>query len=228
MRRLRAAYEEATGPLRRTLSGREGVAMLIALFVVTVMTMTVVDFAFSVQVDANVAANGSDDLRAFYLARSAQRAGALLLQVGDPTADRDHRFDPWANPTELVLLQLENRGLIHIPQGRVYLGPVDESCSPAVLSTALAATTGSGLQDIIVDENRKLSVGNLVKNRGQANEAADFMTLLMLRNLFANYVDAQIETLSDVYGRIEPDDMAETMVSALVDWVDSDAYARPY
>ena len=76
----RGAGRAFFGVYRRALRGERGVALLLALMVVTIMTLTVVDFAYVVQIDSNVAANNSDDLRAFYLARSAVRAGLVILQ----------------------------------------------------------------------------------------------------------------------------------------------------
>ena len=56
-----------------------GVAMLLVVTSIAIMTAVAVDFQFNASVDLQLAANARDELRAEYLARSAINVGRLVL-----------------------------------------------------------------------------------------------------------------------------------------------------
>ncbi len=66
---------------RRTERGRgaRGVALILVLSVIAILTAVGVDFSYSSRVDLRLAENARDELRAYYLARSAVAASRLLL-----------------------------------------------------------------------------------------------------------------------------------------------------
>ncbi|MCA9773976.1 MAG: hypothetical protein KC466_16270, partial [Myxococcales bacterium] len=207
-------------PIGRALRAREGVALLLALFVVVIMTLTVVDFAYFTQIDANVAANNSDELRAFYLARSAVRAGRVILSVaslvgeaaGGPTVS-DSRLSLWAS-TELIAYQQLNQQLMRVADGRAILGRMDERCAP------LWNAVTEDFEGPIVDEDRKVALGNLVQGQGTPAERVDFMTYELARNLLDNWL---IETDAEA-GSLPSGINGATLASALVDWMDTDTF----
>lgn len=207
-------------PIGRALRGRDGVALLVALFVVVIMTLTVVDFAYVTQIDANVAANNSDDLRAFYLARSAVRAGLVILGVDSLVADTggvptvaDSRLSVWASQ-ELIAYQQINQQLMRVADGRAILGRMDERCAP------VWPAEGEDFEGPIVDEDRKVSLGNLVQGQGTQSEKVDFMTYQLARNLLDNWLVKADEEA----GALPSGITGGTLASALVDWMDTDEF----
>jgi general secretion pathway protein K len=65
--------------ISRNPRGGRGVALLMVLTAVAVLTAVSVDFAYNTRVDASLAVNARDGLRAEYLARSALAFGRLVL-----------------------------------------------------------------------------------------------------------------------------------------------------
>lgn len=65
--------------ISRNARGGRGVALLMVLTAVAVLTAVSVDFAYNTRVDASLAINARDSLRAEYMARSALNLGRLVL-----------------------------------------------------------------------------------------------------------------------------------------------------
>jgi len=76
--------------------GRRGIALVIVLMVVTILTVLVLEFHLSTRVDLRISANIADDLRAFYLAKSGVNvAGQYLLEDAEDN-NVDHLGEDWA------------------------------------------------------------------------------------------------------------------------------------
>lgn len=75
--RLFSDRARGTGTLGKR--GKRGMALLMVVTMVAVLTSVVVEFAYSTHVDLRLAANARDSLRAEYLARSATTFARLVL-----------------------------------------------------------------------------------------------------------------------------------------------------
>ncbi len=89
--------------VRAKLKNERGVALLAVLMGIALMTLIVVDFAMSAGLGFVSAANQANELRSYYLARSAINVGlALLAQDTRLDAQSQTPFDslqdPWAVP----------------------------------------------------------------------------------------------------------------------------------
>jgi general secretion pathway protein K len=81
-----------------------GIALLITLLVVSLLTILVVDFTYSTEVEAHLTRNALSSLQARYLARAGLALGEILLNLdatekakgGRPNVDT--LSDPWAQP----------------------------------------------------------------------------------------------------------------------------------
>lgn len=71
-----------TSGARRVRHGRRqrGVALIIAVVSITLLTVVATDFAYNQRVDLQLAANQRDEARAYYMARSGVSLGRLLLR----------------------------------------------------------------------------------------------------------------------------------------------------
>jgi general secretion pathway protein K len=67
-------------PRRRFKPDERGVAMLMAVVAITVLTIVATEFAFNSRVDLQMATNERDEVRAYYMARSGVGMARLLLK----------------------------------------------------------------------------------------------------------------------------------------------------
>jgi general secretion pathway protein K len=85
---------------RRADRPREsGVALLVVLLAISLLTIVVVEFTYSAQVETHLALGGRNSLQAYYLARSGVNvAEAILARDVLLTGDVDSEHDIWAQP----------------------------------------------------------------------------------------------------------------------------------
>ncbi|RKG99855.1 type II secretion system protein GspK [Corallococcus carmarthensis] len=67
-------------PAERKHRRSRGVALIIALVSITLLTVVATEFAYNSRVDLQLAANQRDEVRAYYMARSGLSLGRLLLR----------------------------------------------------------------------------------------------------------------------------------------------------
>ncbi len=135
---------------KRGRSSQRGVALLATMMAVSLMTILIIDFTNSTSIAYRSAANQANQLRAYYLARSAVQVGIALL------AD-DVRKSALSNTPRVDSFQ----SLWALP-----LPPLPVGGGWANLS--------------IIDEGRKLNINQLVGPNGQINQPfADTLTRLL-------------------------------------------------
>jgi general secretion pathway protein K len=83
-------------PRRR--GGERGIALLVVLLTITLLTIVVVEFTQSAQVETHVALSARNALEAFYLARSGVNVGEALLVQDARMNHNDSEEDIWARP----------------------------------------------------------------------------------------------------------------------------------
>jgi general secretion pathway protein K len=83
-------------------AGQSGVALLVVLLAITLLTVVVLEFTDSSQVETHLALGGRNALQAYYLARSGVNAAEDILVLDAATdqngADTDGENDIWARP----------------------------------------------------------------------------------------------------------------------------------
>ncbi len=85
--------------MNENLSRQKGVALVTTLLAVTLLTIAVVEFAYSSQVDYHLAHNALRALQANYLARSGVNLAILVLKKdGGSASGIDSLRDDWAHP----------------------------------------------------------------------------------------------------------------------------------
>lgn len=80
--------------LRRPVTRRRGAGIALIMVAVTTAVLGAVigDFAYNARVDLEAAANGRDELRAEYLARSGIQLARLLIKIQQSVLDRNRQF----------------------------------------------------------------------------------------------------------------------------------------
>jgi type II secretory pathway component PulK len=74
--------------LQRPVSREKGVALIVVACTIAVLTAVLGDFSYNARVDLEAAANGRDQLRAEYLARSGIQLARLLIKVQQSVLDQ--------------------------------------------------------------------------------------------------------------------------------------------
>ena len=113
------------------VKGEKGIALVIALFVITVLCVMVVEFTYLTRVDITMAANIRDENRALYVAKAGVHAALVVLKNDDN--DYDALTDDW---NKLAMI----------------------TQSPLAYSEYLGE---GGITVSIIDENRKINVNNI-------------------------------------------------------------------
>ena len=108
--------QSAGFPLRND----RGVALILCLLVIALLTLVVIDFAYQVRVDAALAQNAMDDVQAQYAAKSGVNHGLAVLRNDlledlanfPPGETLDSIEEPWAQP--IPMLPIGDNGLVHV------------------------------------------------------------------------------------------------------------------
>jgi general secretion pathway protein K len=183
----------------RRRNGREGVALMLVLLFVVLLTVLVVEFAYDTQVDASLASNQDSRFEATLAAKSAiAHAMSLLAEDVDP--------ELIAQQQELVGIDPANpQGGANDPQydvGRVDLGSGETWAIGAPFEPQNEATRRA----TVSDEYGKINLNALVFPSPDGDEMVRNEPLIAsLRVLLSN--------------RIENEDAAP-LVDAIIDWVD--------
>lgn len=82
--------------MRDLLGNERGVALVLALLAVVMITAIVLEFDFRTRLDMRGAANFRDDTQAYLLADSAVKLARVLLVDEDKNKNVDHMDDSWA------------------------------------------------------------------------------------------------------------------------------------
>ena len=187
---------------RSALRRHRGVALIMAIVVVSLLTLIVVEFAYEMQVDAALANNSLLDLQADYAARSAVSFAKALLRdsivskgqisPNDPTGSGSDSFlDEWAQWTPLY---------------QAYSGQIPE---PLEVGDAKVYMQ-------IVDEDSKINVNRLVN----VDAGMPPPTSLDMQTPLDQQVLGHITELYMVFG-IDP-----LLIEMLADWIDPDEMPR--
>ncbi|MEW6441487.1 MAG: hypothetical protein AB1640_11180 [bacterium] len=208
--------------------GREsGMALLIVIFIVTLLTAMIVSFADTTQKHLKVTVNYKNRLQAYWTAQSGMQMAAQLLTLSAQQGGGHHGLDNacWHSESpcyqELVLPRL----LVPLPGSNSFMEPA---------LSATTATTGQIEASTIsrcpiVDENRKLSLYDLFTT--QKTDADTFHRLVYLLEYLLTEEDLlppeeRTQSAESVVQTSSPQrislDEAERLAGYLVDWVDTE------
>jgi type II secretory pathway component PulK len=156
------------------MANERGIALVITLLVVSLLTIIVVEFTYSAEVDAHMARNALNALQASILARSGVNLGeAFLLHDDDPNVDS--YLEDWGNLDEInsQLILPDNMWL------RVQI--IDEGgklninlTRPRTVQQVTAALrAGNNSPAVQVFQSWTTALGNLLEGRGASPEVAE-------------------------------------------------------
>jgi type II secretory pathway component PulK len=182
------------------MSTRRGIALIIVLAIVAILSVLVIEFCYSVWIDMHLSANYDARTQAVQAAKAGVEYAVYLLR-----RDEDPRVDwlgeEWAKPIELTIGELapppdpEEDELS-------WLSEPDERRTSRYVEPRFGGTA----KVLIVDEDRKLSL-NMLSYKSR-----------IAHPVFVGALERLIENL-DTQGQMWN---AAELVEQIVDWVDND------
>lgn len=183
------------------VANESGIALVITLFVVALVTVLVLEYHFDAAVELDLAANYADDVQAYHLALSGISFARALLLRDDDSADgvEDLWYSmsliPACFPPQQLLSMAGEEG----SAGAIFLGSAeneDRAAQDAVSDSRACVSLR------IIDEQGKLPINALIPE-GDSSDP-DPIWLSVFQAFFANF---QID---------------EDLLDGLVDWIDKD------
>jgi general secretion pathway protein K len=187
----------------RHLSDRRGVALIITLFIVALVTILVLEYHFDASVEIDLAANYGADVQAYHLAVSGINFARALLQRDNPQVDGPD--DQWYK-----------LGLFPVcfpPQQLLALAEEAEGEAASLLSPDSSQETSDTTDDDagcvvlrIIDEQSKLPINALLPDGSSQEPNSTWYTIFL--EFFTSF------------------EIDEEALNALVDWIDPDDEPR--
>lgn len=153
---------EGRGPGCATPIGKEGgIALLMVLWIMALLTVIVTEFAYSMRTELNITRNFKEDAQSYYLARAGvERALAEL------TAAYDYNYLGADGGVVFVKVQPIAAGAERVPATQSVSGQQEK-----VITPGLETQLGDGVFSFrIIDREGKLDINMLVRNRSILNE----------------------------------------------------------
>jgi type II secretory pathway component PulK len=225
--------------IRSKLSGQDGIALLMVLVVITILTTLVVSFTETTQKHLKVTQYSKNRLQAYWAAQSGLQAATSLLRMagqaalpGTTTPDADGATSHWNCESdgyqEVVPLLLAN-----IFCGSSMLEPALLMSDPSESVWGLTPSRCPSAVPIL-DENRKLSVFKLLdgtiasateETNDQRFEQLRFLLQYLLKE--ADFSPEEADQGSGLSLSLKEetkisDTQAKNLVGYLVDWIDTE------
>ena len=194
---------------RRYRGQEQGIALVLTLFVVALVTVLVLEYHFDASVEIDLATNYASDVQAYHLALAGVRFAQALLQQ----APKD------TNGLEDIWYQLGRVPACFSPQQLLELAtaglgeglPTEGRDARTALSQRVAdpraeeiGQGGAGCVSLrITDENSKLPINALMPPNGDENQPPSAVWVSIFQRFFESF-------------KIDPE-----VVDALIDWLDT-------
>ena len=174
----RRTQTRAVGVLRqggRRYRGQEqGLALVMTLFVVALVTILVLEYHFDASVEIDLAMNYANDVQAYHLALAGVRFAQALLQQDDPKADGPD--DSWYK-LGLVPACFSPQQLLELATAGPGRGAADRqgrdtkaSAQPSTIARDVSQGDVGCVSLRITDENSKLPINALMPPNGDENQ----------------------------------------------------------
>jgi len=215
---------------RARARGDRGIALIMVLLMLTLVTAVVVQFSYDAHIDYSLAANEADEVRAFYLARSGVNLYKLILTADQKIASNAQLkelmasagmggFELWRMVPMIDTAMLRSVADPSVPddvkeQLKERFGgiPFDELGKEGGF-----LDFDGDIHAEIEDEERKLNLNNLADDRLESP-----MDSPIGRALFGFVADPKWDPMFDGYNALGERKLdREEMIGNLIDWVDA-------
>jgi type II secretory pathway component PulK len=188
---------------RRYRGHEQGLALVMTLFVVALVTILVLEYHFDAAVEIDLATNYAGDVQAYHLAMAGVRFAQALLQRDGSNSDGPD--DSWYklglipacfSPQQLIELATTGGGE-ELPTA----GPDAKASADRRVEQVSQGDVGC-VSLRITDENSKLPINALMPPKGDENQPAPAVWVGIFQAFFESF-------------KIDPE-----VVDALIDWID--------
>jgi type II secretory pathway component PulK len=210
---------------RTLVSGQDGIALLMVLVVITILTTLVVSFTDTTQKHLRVTQYYKNRLQAYWAAQSGLQAAAGLLRM-DPGAGNPAGANSLWNCESVEYREIVTPILANIfcessiIEGGLLLADTNSAETETTLSRCPAAVP-------IMDENRKLSLAGLLTDKNRT-DGETFDRLSTLLQTLLNERDLAPAGEQQASGSLDFDQAtkisegkADELAGYLVDWIDT-------
>lgn len=197
-------------------SGRRGVALLLVLTYVAIMTAVVVSFFYNSQVSFMVSSNIRDELKAYYKARTAMNLARLMVAY-QYELEKDEFFGPRMQKSNFQMYQIVDMLMEPFQTGAVGVEVPGENTTLASYDLAESGATGLGNETGDYTVRVQPEEGRININR--FHQGVDQVALFDLCMLFA---PESYDALFDPNDSSGLRDERKEVVAAIMDWVDQD------
>jgi general secretion pathway protein K len=218
--------------LRRAVAGKKGdrgIALIMVLLALTLVTAVVVQFSYDAHIDYSLAANESDEVRAYYLARSGVNLYKLILTADQKIASNNELkqlmaaagmggFELWRMVPMIDSAMLRSAADPEMPDEMKE--QMKERFGGIPFDT-LGKEGGfldfqGDIHAEIEDEERKINLNNIADDRLEAP-----LDSPIGRAIFGFVADTKWDPMFDGYNALgERKVSREEMIGNLIDWVD--------
>ena len=197
---------------------RRGVALLLVLTYVAVMTSTVLSGFLNSQVSFSISANVRDDLKAYYKAKSALNLGRLMLTY-QYELEQDEFFGQRLKKSNFQLYQILDLLLTPFKTGIVSVDVPNANHTIASYNLREAGVDAMGDESgdfnvHVVPEAGRINLNKFAK--GATQKDIYELCMLVANSEFDELFNARASFGSKRLSRME-------QIAALIDWVDSDS-----
>lgn len=214
---------------RRTRRERRGIALIMVLLAITLVTSVVVQFSYDAHVDYSLAANEADEVRAYYLARSGVNLYKLILTADQKIASNAQvkqamqsvgmgGFELWRLIPMIDTAMLRSVSDPEVPD------EVKEQLSERFGGIAFEALGKEGgfldfqgdIHAEIEDEERKINLNNIADQRTDSP-----LDSPIGRALYGMSADQRWDYVFDGYNALGERKLTrEEVITNIIDWVD--------
>ena len=208
---------------------RRGIALIMVLLAITLVTSVVVQFSYDAHVDYSLAANEADEVRAYYLARSGINLYKLILTADQKIASNQQikqamqsvgmgGFELWRLVPMIDTAMLRSVSDPEVPDD------VKEQLSERFGGIAFDALGKEGgfldfqgdIHATIEDEERKINLNNIADQRTDSP-----LDSPIGRALYGMSADQRWDPIFDGYNALGERKLTrEEVIGNIIDWVD--------
>ena len=177
----------------KRIGEKKGIALIMALWIMTILVMVTASFAFMMRTEIKMASNFRDEVQAHYLARAGVEYAIAILR-NDSVNSYDYLGEPWANIGTLPLGRGQFTVTVEDEQGKVNINTAtptwdnDDSANFPNVGTSDVTSGGGLMSGLYAPRNDRTKSNNPIS--ATAGKIRDFRDI----NTAGNWDDSSLKS----------------------------------